>query len=141
MLIPLVSLGQSSYTSYYENGNLKVTGEGFFEEIKWKISAKSGLTLRESPDIKSKKIAKIPYGTFVSIKSKTDLSNLIPKDKKIISIFAGSRSSETSILLPILIDFIKLMTNKFSDYLFVFHTTEENKSRTGKKECYKAFFE
>jgi len=63
-----------------------------------------------------------------NIKSKTDLSNLIPKDKKIISLFAGSRSSETSILLPILIDFIKLMNNKFSDYLFVFHTTEENKN-------------
>ncbi len=63
-----------------------------------------------------------------NIKSKTDLSNLIPKDKKIISIFAGSRSSETSILLPILIDFIKLMTDKFNDYLFVFHATEENKN-------------
>ena len=63
-----------------------------------------------------------------SIKSKTDLSNLIPKDKKIISLFAGSRSSETSILLPILIDFIKLMTDKFNDYLFVFHATEENKN-------------
>ena len=48
--------------------------------------------------------------------------------KKIRSIFAGSRSSETSILLPILIDFIKLMTNKFNDYLFVFHATEENKN-------------
>ena len=63
-----------------------------------------------------------------SIKSKTDLSNLIPKDKKIISLFAGSRSSETSILLPILIDFIKLMNDKFNDYLFVFHATEENKN-------------
>jgi len=63
-----------------------------------------------------------------SIKSKTDLSNLIPKDKKIISLFAGSRSSETTILLPILIDFIKLMNDKFNDYLFVFHATEENKN-------------
>jgi len=63
-----------------------------------------------------------------NIKSKTDLSNLIPKDKKIISLFAGSRASETSILLPILIDFIKLMNNKFSDYLFVFHATDENKN-------------
>jgi len=59
--------------------------------------------------------------------SKVDLSNLISKDKKIISLFAGSRSSETILLLPILIDFIKLMNNKFNDYLFVFHTTEENK--------------
>ena len=60
--------------------------------------------------------------------SKTDLSNLIKKDKKIISLFAGSRSSETSILLPILIDFIKLMNDKYSDYLFVFHATDENKN-------------
>jgi len=61
-------------------------------------------------------------------KAKTDLSNLIKKDKKIISLFAGSRSSETIILLPILIDFIKLMNEKFNDYLFVFHATDENKN-------------
>ena len=61
-------------------------------------------------------------------KSKTDLSNLIREDKKIISLFAGSRSSETSILLPILIDFIKLMNDKFNNYLFVFHATEDNKN-------------
>jgi lipid-A-disaccharide synthase len=61
-------------------------------------------------------------------KTKTDLSNLIKKDKKIISLFAGSRSSETSILLPILIDFIKLMNDKYNDYLFVFHATDENKN-------------
>ena len=63
-----------------------------------------------------------------SNKVKTDLSNLIKKDKKIISLFAGSRSSETSILLPILIDFIKLMNDKYKDYLFVFHATDENKN-------------
>jgi len=63
-----------------------------------------------------------------SVKSKTDLSNLIPKDKKIISLYAGSRLSETSVLLPILTDFIKLMNDKFNDYSFVFHATEENKS-------------
>jgi len=61
-------------------------------------------------------------------KAKTDLSSLIKKDKKIISLFAGSRSSETSILLPILIDFIKLMNDKYNDYLFVFHATDENKN-------------
>ena len=61
-------------------------------------------------------------------KAKTDLSNLIKKDKKIISLFAGSRSSETIILLPILIDFIKLMNEKFNDYIFVFHATDENKN-------------
>ena len=63
-----------------------------------------------------------------SSKAKTDLSDLIKKDKKIISLFAGSRSSETSILLPILVDFIKLMNNKYNDYLFVFHATDENKN-------------
>ena len=60
-------------------------------------------------------------------KSKIDLSSLINKDKKIISIFAGSRKSETDILLPILNNFIKLMNNKFDDYVFIFHATDENK--------------
>ena len=59
---------------------------------------------------------------------KTDLNNLIKKDKKIISIFPGSRESETNVLLPILIDFVKLMNNKFFDYLFIFHATDENKN-------------
>jgi len=60
-------------------------------------------------------------------RSKIDLSSLINKDKKIISIFAGSRNSETNVLLPILCDFIKLMNKKFNDYSFVFHATDENR--------------
>jgi len=60
-------------------------------------------------------------------KSKIDLSSLINKDKKIISIFAGSRKSETNVLLPILCNFIKLMNKKFDDYVFIFHATDENK--------------
>ena len=63
-----------------------------------------------------------------NVKSKTDLSNLIKNEKKIISLFAGSRLSEIRLLLPILLDFIKLMNDKFNNYLFVFHTTEENKN-------------
>ena len=63
-----------------------------------------------------------------NVKSKIDLSNIIPKNKKIISLFAGSRTSETNLLLPILIDFIKLMNEKFNEYLFVFHATNENKN-------------
>ena len=63
-----------------------------------------------------------------NIKNKTDISNLIPANKKIISLFAGSRMSEINLLLPILIDFIKIMNEKFSDYFFVFHATEQNKS-------------
>ena len=61
-------------------------------------------------------------------KGKTDLDNLISKDKKVISLFPGSRSSEVKVLLPILINFVKLMNNKSMDYLFVFHATHENKN-------------
>jgi lipid-A-disaccharide synthase len=61
-------------------------------------------------------------------KSKIDLSSLISKDKKIISIFAGSRKSEINVLLPILVDFIKMMSEKFNDYIFIFHATDENKN-------------
>ena len=61
-------------------------------------------------------------------KSKIDLSSLISEDKKIISIFAGSRNTETNVLLPILCDFIKMMNQKFNDYTFVFHATDENKN-------------
>jgi len=60
-------------------------------------------------------------------KSKIDLSSLINNDKKIISLFAGSRKSETNVLLPILCDFIKLINKKFDDYIFIFHATDENK--------------
>ncbi|MDB3888931.1 lipid-A-disaccharide synthase [Candidatus Pelagibacter sp.] len=60
-------------------------------------------------------------------KSKVDVSSLLTKDKKIISLFAGSRNSETNILLPIICDFIKLMNRKYNDYNFVFHATDKNK--------------
>tara|TARA_B100000795_G_C22769354_1_gene427177 strand:- start:515 stop:1651 length:1137 start_codon:yes stop_codon:yes gene_type:complete len=60
-------------------------------------------------------------------KSKIDLSSIIDKEKKIISIFAGSRNSETSVLLPILCDFIKIMNDNSQDYIFVFHATDENR--------------
>ncbi len=65
--------------------------------------------------------------------SKADLSNIIPSDKKIISLFAGSRLSEINLLLPILIDFINMMNKKFDNYLFVFHATEENKNSINEK--------
>ena len=65
---------------------------------------------------------------------KTDLSNLINTDKKLISLFAGSRSSEITILLPILLDFIKLMNEKYDEYHFVFHSTDQNKNLIKEKE-------
>ena len=61
-------------------------------------------------------------------KDKIDLSSIISNDKKIISLFSGSRSSEVNLLLPILIDFINLMNTKFNNFIFVFHATDENKN-------------
>ena len=66
-------------------------------------------------------------------KNKTDLTNLISIDKKIISLFSGSRSSEINLLLPILISFIKLMNNNFDDYIFIFHATEDSKNLINEK--------
>ena len=63
---------------------------------------------------------------------KIDISN-ISKGKKIISLFPGSRVSEINVLLPILIDFIKLMNEMFTEYIFVFHATQENKSFINQK--------
>ena len=60
--------------------------------------------------------------------AKTIIDNLLPKDKKIISLFPGSRKSETSILLPILIKFIQLVNDHHKDFFFYFHVTKENKS-------------
>jgi lipid-A-disaccharide synthase len=60
--------------------------------------------------------------------NRTLIESILPKDKKIISLFPGSRKSETNVLLPILIDFIKLMNKKHDGYFFYFHATEENKN-------------
>jgi len=65
--------------------------------------------------------------------SKIDLSNIISNEKKIISLFSGSRSSEVNLLLPILIDFINMMNAKFDNFTFVFHATDESKDLINKK--------
>ena len=62
-------------------------------------------------------------------KIEIDISKIIKEHKKIISIFPGSRISEIKILLPILINFVKLMNDKYKDIFFVFHSTSDhNKS-------------
>ena len=68
-----------------------------------------------------------------NLRDKIDLSSIIPNDKKIISLFCGSRSSEVKLLLPILIDFINKMNVKFDNFIFVFHATDENKNFISKK--------
>ena len=62
-------------------------------------------------------------------KIKIDISNTINKNKKIISIFSGSRSSEIDVLTPILFEFIKFMKEKYNDIHFVFHTTNEHRHK------------
>ena len=49
----------------------------------------------------------------------------ITKEKKIFSIYPGSRLTEVNILLPILFNFIKLMNERHKDILFIFHCTSE----------------
>ena len=66
-------------------------------------------------------------------RSKIDITQIIKDHKKIISVFPGSRFSEVNILLPILIDFIKMMNDKHKDIFYVFHSTSEfNKSTQDK---------
>ena len=47
--------------------------------------------------------------------------------KNIISIFPGSRDSEINHHMPVLINFIKKMINKNSNFNFLFHSTNKNK--------------
>ena len=75
-------------------------------------------------------------------KTKVDLSNIIKENKKIFSIFSGSRSSEIDVLTPILFKFIKMMEEKYTDIHFVFHTTNEHRqkleeevNKAGLEEC------
>ena len=57
---------------------------------------------------------------------KVDISQIIKENKKIFSIYPGSRLSEISVLIPILFEFIKLMNEKYTDMFFIFHSTSEH---------------
>ncbi len=57
-----------------------------------------------------------------NIDSKIDINQILDKNKALISIFPGSRISEIEILMPILLEFIKLMNKNYEDFIFVFHS-------------------
>jgi|TARA_B110000967_G_C18844575_1_gene541273 lipid-A-disaccharide synthase len=57
---------------------------------------------------------------------KIDINHFVEKNKAFISVYAGSRISEIKVLMPILINFIKLMANKYNDITYVFHSTNEH---------------
>ena len=59
-------------------------------------------------------------------KSKVDISQIIKDNKKIFSIFPGSRLSEINVLIPILFKFVNMMNEKYKDIFFVFHSTKEH---------------
>ena len=59
-------------------------------------------------------------------KNKVDISQIIKDNKKIFSIFPGSRLSEINVLIPILFKFVNLMNEKYKDIFFVFHSTKEH---------------
>jgi lipid-A-disaccharide synthase len=54
-----------------------------------------------------------------------DVNQVVGKNKAIISIFAGSRVSEINTLMPILLNFIKLMKDNYSDIIYVFHSNRD----------------
>ena len=57
---------------------------------------------------------------------KIDVNQVVGKNKAIISVFAGSRISEINTLMPIILNFIKLMSKKNSDITYVFHSNTEH---------------
>ena len=57
--------------------------------------------------------------------SAIDINQILGKNKALISIFSGSRKSEIDVLTPILLNFIKLMNEKYNDFSYVFHSTKE----------------
>ena len=63
---------------------------------------------------------------------KIDLNQVIKKNKAIISVFPGSRESEVITLTPILLEFIKLMNEKYEDFLYVFHSTKSQRANLEK---------
>ncbi len=58
-------------------------------------------------------------------RDKIDINQVIGKNKALISVFPGSRKSEINVLMPILLDFIKLMNKKYNDITYVIHSTKE----------------
>ncbi len=58
-------------------------------------------------------------------RDKIDINQVIGKNKALISVFPGSRKSEINVLMPILLDFIKLMNKKYNDITYVIHSMKE----------------
>ena len=60
------------------------------------------------------------------VDDKIDINQFVGKNKAFVSVFAGRRISEVNALIPILLNFIKLMGEKYKDITYVFHSTKEH---------------
>ena len=54
-----------------------------------------------------------------------DVNQIVGKNKAIVSVFAGSRTSEINVLMPIIFSFIKLMESKYKDFIYIFHSNRD----------------
>jgi len=71
-----------------------------------------------------------------------DINQIIKNNKKIFSIYPGSRLSEINVLIPILFEFVKMMNEKYKNFFFIFHSTldhvqliQESIDREDLKNC------
>ncbi len=62
---------------------------------------------------------------YESSETKIDINQIFEKNKALISVFPGSRISEIKILMPILLDFVKLMNKDYQDFIYIFHSTKQ----------------
>jgi lipid-A-disaccharide synthase len=60
------------------------------------------------------------------IENKIDISKIVKDNKRVISIYPGSRLSEVNVLTPILLKFIAMMNGKYNDLFYIFHATKES---------------
>ena len=61
-----------------------------------------------------------------SSEGKIDINQIFEKNKALISVFPGSRRTEIDVLMPILLDFIKLMNKDYQDFIYIFHSTKQH---------------
>ena len=94
LFVPLISFGQMDYF----------------------VSAKGGLNVREAPDAKAKKLSTLPYGTFVSIESRTAIKLTI-NDTKFT--FTNRFGREDEVKKKIEGEWVKIVSeNSISGYVF-----------------------
>jgi len=94
LFVPLISFGQMDYF----------------------VSAKGGLNVREAPDAKAKKLSTLPYGTFVSIESRTAIKLTINDTELTFTDWFGL---EDEVKKKIEGEWVKIVSeNSISGYVF-----------------------